>query len=291
MSNKYQNSKEAEEYLNSPLAVGDYVSVKKKDISNFSNGGEVNGYIENVYEDGTCDVRISDSSSMYNDEIHKLENEKIKKDSLFIGYNPFDEYKSMPRLTLLAFSIDSILSVLGIDSCHEPYVIKNNAGENAIMNELNWNPYVTDKNGERLYYQRDFCWTTNDKQLLIESIYRGVDCGKIVVREHSYKEVEGEIKNGNNEFAFFDIVDGKQRLKALADFINDVFPDKNGKYFSDFSTLGKRFFYNKLCFTFAKLDERTTDEDVLKVFLLVNNSGKQMTQEHLEYVDGILKQL
>jgi hypothetical protein len=159
------------------------------------------------------------------------------------------------------------------------------------MMELNWNPYVIDKDGNKQYYQRDFCWTVEDKQNLIESIYRGVDCGKIVLRKRRFEYVEEELKKGNEEVAFNDIVDGKQRLNALLGFINNEFPDKNGKYYKDFSILAQRRFAGKLCFTLGQLSENTTDEETIQTFMLVNFAGKSMSKEHLDYVDSILKKM
>ena len=36
-----------------------------------------------------------------------------------------------------------------------------------------------------------------------------------------------------------------------------------------------------------EMDEGCTDEDVLKVFLNVNFSGKPMSKEHIKFVQGI----
>ena len=126
---------------------------------------------------------------------------------------------------------------------------------------------------------------------MIESIYRGIDCGKIVVREHDFVEVEKKMKSGDMEIAFYDIIDGKQRLNALYGFLTDEFPDKNGKYYSDFSSLAKRKFDDITCFTLARMGKNTTDEDIIKVFLLVNFAGKQMSSEHLDYVGKILEKM
>ena len=71
-------------------------------------------------------------------------------------------------------------------------------------------------------------WELKDKQLLIESIYNGINCGKIVLRDRGYNYIISELNKGNKEVAFRDVVDGKQRIGALLDFVNDKFPDLHG---------------------------------------------------------------
>jgi uncharacterized protein with ParB-like and HNH nuclease domain len=44
--------------------------------------------------------------------------------------------------------------------------------KNIYVAELNWNPFVYNKNGEKERYQRDFVWKLKDKQTLIDSIYQ-----------------------------------------------------------------------------------------------------------------------
>ena len=58
----------------------------------------------------------------------------------------------------------------------------NNIIDGVKVLELNDNPFVYDKEGNRLYYQRDYVWSLKDEQLFIESIYNGIECGKIVLR-------------------------------------------------------------------------------------------------------------
>jgi hypothetical protein len=55
------------------------------------------------------------------------------------------------------------------------------------------------------------------------------------------------------------------------------------------SLIARKDFLFVTCFTLATMNCRTTDDDVLKTFLLVNYAGKQMTKEHLDYVKNILE--
>ena len=157
-----------------------------------------------------------------------------------------------------------------------------------IPGELNFNPYVTDPStGEKKYYQRPYCWTLEDEQMFIESIYNELDCGKIVLRTNVISDVLDAFTNGDKEDCYYDVVDGKQRLHTLYRFINDEFPDSHGNYYSDFSDVAKRMFKSRSCITLMEMDEGCTDEDVLKVFLNVNFSGKPMSMEHNKFVQGI----
>jgi hypothetical protein len=154
------------------------------------------------------------------------------------------------------------------------------------INELNWNPIFNTKEGI-VHYQRDLCWSLQDKQLLIESIYNQINIGKFVFRKRGYvyavKYFNDPVING----CYYDIVDGKQRLNALVEFKDNKFPDLSGYYYKDFSHNAKRKFNNYFGLTIAELDEDTTDEDVKELFLKINFSGVQMSREHLDFVKTI----
>ena len=283
--------KEAQEYVTTDVMVGDFVSFEKKLIYSYNKGGKTDGKVVEMLNDGTCKILVCDTGCSMNQQVVEVHKDNLEKNPLFIGYDPFKLVPETPRINLVSYDIGCLLSIVSTDYKYGEYYVDCKDGKKRKMEELNWNPYVTDKDGNRQYYQRDFCWTVEDKSNLIESIYRGVDCGKIVLRKHSFEEVERELKNGNDGFAFNDIVDGKQRLNALLGFVHNEFMDKNGHWYNDFSILAKRQFEKKLCFSLAQLDERTTDEDVLKIFMLVNFAGKEMSKEHLNYVDSILKKM
>ena len=286
-------SKEAQSYVRTPIQVGDYVSFPLELISSYSHykNTTTNGIVTEILSEKKCKVKIDDSSRSCNGEILELNISDLEKNPLYVGYNPFSEIIQMPRISFVPYCISAMLSTVGEGRSRDDkgWTVTSKSGRVLPVKHLNWNPYVIDQNGNKQYYQRDFCWSLEDKQNLIESIYRGVDCGKIVLREHSYDVVEKELKNDNEEISFYDIVDGKQRLNALIGFVNNEYPDKNGKYYSDMSILSRRHFDDVTCFTLATMNSRTTDDDVLKVFLLVNYAGKQMSQEHLNYVKNILE--
>lgn len=203
-----------------------------------------------------------------------------------IGANPFNQkFDSIRTVNFTFESILFTLNVLGDKHDHMGRDGYKMSGKPVL--DLNWNPYVYNKNGEKEYYQRDFCWTLQDKQLLIDSIYAGIDCGKILVRKRSWSELEAMAKNGETELSFNDLVDGKQRLDAIRGFIMGEYTDSQGNYYSDLSLEAQHEFTNHQLFSYAEMPENTTDEEVIYQFLKMNFTGVPQSQEHLDFVKDI----
>ncbi len=152
----------------------------------------------------------------------------------------------------------------------------------------NWNPYIYGKDCSKYYYQRPFVWSVEDNQLLIESIYQGIDCGKILVRKHSWKSIEKKANNGETELSFKDIVDGKQRLNAVKGFLLNEYPDLRGNYFNDLSFVAQNKITNNQLFSYSEMGEDVNDETVLKQFLKLNFAGVPQSKEHIEFVKSLL---
>lgn len=207
----------------------------------------------------------------------------IKKDILNIGENPF--ISSYSKVKYLAFPIESILfqlNILGDETRRNEFKI------NGIpVEECNWNPFIYDKDGNKQHYQRDYVWSLKDKQNLVESIYNDVDCGKVIVRRRSWNELKSLANNGETELAFQDIIDGKQRLRTIGDFIQNKFPDIHGNYFGDLTFMAQNQFTNNKLFSYGELPEESKDEDVLRQFLKLNISGVPQSEEHLTYVRSL----
>jgi Protein of unknown function DUF262 len=154
------------------------------------------------------------------------------------------------------------------------------------IKELNWNPIFETENGV-VHYQRDFCWILQDKQLLIESIYNDISIGKFVFRKRGWDYAVKYKDDPLRQAGYNDVVDGKQRLNALVEFIENKFPDLNGYYYKDFSEKTKRRFKRFSNLTVAELPENTTDAEVKEIFLKINYSGVQMSMNHLNFVKSI----
>lgn len=112
-------------------------------------------------------------------------------------------------------------------------------------------------NGKQL--QRGYVWSELQKSELIKSIFKGNDIG--VIQAVLYREDRPDI----NTKPIFKIVDGKQRLSTIFDFILGAFP---------ITFEGKRYFF----------DDLVSDDEYINWFELVNYSGTPQDDEHLKYL-------
>jgi len=209
-------------------------------------------------------------------------NQIVKRSTYHIGANPFKQDRS--NLRFVAYTLESILLSIGVDKKAKAF--KTEKFGNIEVPEINWNPTITDKNGNKVPYQRGFVWTLIDKQLLIESIYQNLDIGKIILKKNSYEYVEEQVRLGNH-VGFKDIIDGKQRLNALSEFFLDKFEDLHGNLYSDLSKFAQNKFGNFMSIAYGEMDENSTDEEIQETFLKINFTGVQMSQQHIDYVKSL----
>jgi len=132
-------------------------------------------------------------------------------------------------------------------------------------------------------YQRKDVWSVRDKAMLVDSIMKGIDIGKLVLVKHSFEEMK-------NTGWGYEVLDGKQRIQAIIDFIEGRFQYK-GYFYRELSH-HDRISFEGAHILIAELPESTTYEEKLKHFLRVNTSGKQVDKEHLDLVrDELAKEL
>ena len=149
------------------------------------------------------------------------------------------------------------------------------------------NPFMLDVNGQKQYYQRELCWSLADKQNLIDAIYNYCDIGKFVIVRRSYDYLEKMIQAGHLDgLAFHELVDGKQRLTAIADFMQGKFEDSNGQNYASLDIVEKRKFlgYTKCS---VALMENADDQQIKQAFLSVNHTGMPMSIEHINFIKSI----
>lgn len=233
----------------------------------------------------TLVVKRSDSS-IYKDEYTISSYEVVGRATGYVGANPFDETDD--RVRPVAFTFESILFNLDIlGTKHDENARFEKVKMNGIpVDELNWNPFIY-KNGKKEYYQRDFVWSLKDKQLLIESIYQSIDCGKLLIRKRGWKELEQMAADGETELAFSDIVDGKQRLNAVKEFILGEFVDLDGNFYSDLSAYSQNKFTDHQLFSYSELPENSADSSIIRQFLKLNFTGVQQSVEHIKFVKSL----
>ena len=127
-------------------------------------------------------------------------------------------------------------------------------------------------------YQREFVWDLEDKVSLIDSIFSNVDIGKFTFLHYD------DQKWAETCFGY-EIVDGKQRLRAILDFYEDRFTYK-GKLFSELSHRDRNHFKNYPVME-AEL-HNLTREQVLRYFIMLNTGGCIMAKEQIDKVRGML---
>jgi hypothetical protein len=277
VKNSNKKNQMINEFLNSPLKIGEKVSARKYKSKDFES--DMQTIIAIDLENKTVKTKS------WQKKISEYSFDDIQRCIYDKGVDPFPV--KLDGVKNIDYALDSILFETNYNNIkrYEGEYYKEN-GTDIIP--WNWNPFVI-INGIKRYYQRDFVWNLEDKQLLIHSIYNGIACGKIVVRNRSFEEIAKLEKMGIKELSFKDCVDGKQRLNAIICFIENEFTDKNGNYFSDLSTKAQHKFVNNKLFSYCELPEDSKDEVVLEQFLKINFSGIPQSKEHIEYVEKLLK--
>ena len=115
-------------------------------------------------------------------------------------------------------------------------------------------------------YQRNFIWSTEDQQTLIDSIIKNIPIPNFFVLELKDKT--------------FEMVDGQQRSRTIINFIDGFFPDFNGKRFS------KETHPSFLSFIFPiTIIEDIEGESIEKFYALVNKTGIHLNKPEVRKAD------
>ena len=159
-----------DEFLKTPIKVGEMIYVRQSLLGYYvtdkTNERNILVIVTKINEDGSLIVKeelISRAQeyTIFPEEV--LDRYQVND----VGANPFNKRGSDIRP--IAYSLDSIIFNFELDKRESktktPYYF-----DGVLCQELNWNPFVYDKNGQKLYYQRDFCWTLEEKQALIEYV-------------------------------------------------------------------------------------------------------------------------
>lgn len=130
-------------------------------------------------------------------------------------------------------------------------------------------------------YQRGNVWTPDDEVKLIESIFLGADIGKFVLVERDFAKVDYD-HNG----CCYEMLDGKQRLTALARFYEDRFTYK-GKTHSQLNWADQCHFRDYPV-SYAQVNDMPLERKC-RLFLALNTSGHVCAQAHLEMVRRMME--
>lgn len=124
-------------------------------------------------------------------------------------------------------------------------------------------------------YQREYVWTYEDKQRLLESVFLGKEIGRFVFIDNKYPK--------NDE-----ILDGKQRLNTLVSFwLGEL--DYKGIYWTELSPRTRDMFENTSVQFMNIPANQITPKDILELFLDLNAAGVPQSEEHLQKVKRLLE--
>jgi len=260
------------EYLKQPLKIGDKIQVKGLGLQNKNQWGsiaEVTGF------DGDFPII---KGTLHNFTVK----EEYRKWQNHLGENPFAKNDWRKLIDTMPQNIEILLHTIGFNKTTKTFK-KEKIGNHEI-DKLNWQPFF-EVGGKEVFYQRDFEWSQEDKQLLIDSIYNYMNLGTIVLRYRPYEWIEKRLSEGKYTTEI-DIVDGKQRLHTIVSFIKNEFADSTGNYWEELSDEAQNKFLST-SISVGVINENATDKDVKSTFLNINIAGKQISKQHLEYVKSI----
>src|ERR1035437_1148309 len=127
-------------------------------------------------------------------------------------------------------------------------------------------------------YQRDHVWTLDDKVALIDSIFNNIDIGKFVFVQRSFS-YKGKL---------YEILDGKQRLTAICEFVEGRFSYK-GVYFSELSNRDKNKIENhNIAWGYLENPNRKA---IFESFIKLNTCGRPMENKDIQKVKKLLDEL
>ena len=284
-----------EDYLNGDIKVGDPILVQDKYLDAPTHRDE-NEYttvrVLEILADGKLKVRNTsypEKDYYGKPTVIDPKEVEIKKDPLWVGACPFVNKNWLRCCRHTGLGLSHIVFKV------EEMIENDNVAceiEGVKVKEFNFDPFVFDKDGNKMHFQRDYCWTLEDEQNFIESIYNYLNLGTVVLRKRGYDWINKQCKLGNTDVAYYDVIDGKQRIHTLMRFMKNEFPDLHGNYYGDFSEYARRVLINDVQgLDVMEIEERATDDDVLQVFLNVNYAGKPMSAEHLEYVRSLYNKI
>ena len=127
-------------------------------------------------------------------------------------------------------------------------------------------------------YQRDYVWSDNDREKLIESIFMGIDIGRITFIEPENRGIDKPL---------YDILDGKQRLNTLTMFYENRLPYR-GYLYNDLSGKDKHHFLEHPI-DIGTIRTTTSDTStIIEQFIRLNRAGHKMSDADIEHAINLL---
>lgn len=126
------------------------------------------------------------------------------------------------------------------------------------------------------FYQRDLVWTKKQKLAYIMAIFeKGIETKPTFIIN--------VVKNPRIE-----VLDGKQRITTLLDFIEDKIKLENGKVFSELNEEDKKtILFHQIRYTRIikqGYNNDLTDKEKVELFLEINELGTKMSDKHIKKI-------
>ena len=129
-------------------------------------------------------------------------------------------------------------------------------------------------------YQRGNVWTEEQKVKLIDSIFNNINIGSFVFVEKKWFTDDQKVTS-----EMFEILDGKQRLTAIIDYVSSKFPYQ-GKYWHELSPYTRNQFESQGILVgemkLNRKDKEYNRKRVIEQFVRLNECGTSMDKEILD---------
>ena len=132
------------------------------------------------------------------------------------------------------------------------------------------------------FYQRGLVWTLEQKRDYILALFNGKATIEPTIVEY-FKD--------NYKIHMMEVLDGKQRLTTIFDFIDNKFSiivDGNEIYFKDLIEKDQRFLFKhdvKNTRVMSRdISKKVSMQDKIDLFLEINEKGTKMSDEHLKEI-------
>ncbi len=145
-------------------------------------------------------------------------------------------------------------------------------------------------------FQREYVWTQGDVDALFDSMFDNMEIGLFIVYENlgylhqdrnetfTYRNFDGNlITIKKNRDYVSSIIDGQQRLTTIFKFITGKVLYR-GKRFDELHPSDQSHIENYRINVATFTEGRSSEKDLYRAFLLCNNSGVPMREEHIAKV-------
>lgn len=134
-------------------------------------------------------------------------------------------------------------------------------------------------------YQRDFVWTVEQQQSYLKAVFD--ERTKPTV--HLVVEVEGDFEKVTEE-----VLDGKQRLTTLFNFLENKVSLPCDTYFKDLGHKDILFITSLDVYAYVlrvmQYSRNLTNQEKLEIFLMINEQGTRLTESDLAKAKSVLSQ-